>query len=60
MRKQIQAENCQKTREYLKHMQDGMRVARLNAQGAREYLSESERAQEMSRAGEMISAECAP
>lgn len=52
------AENCQRARNQLTMLQSGVRVARPNAQGEREYLDDKGRAAEIARTQQQISANC--
>lgn len=52
------AENCQRARNQLTMLQSGVRVARPNAQGEREYLDDKGRAAEIARTQQLISANC--
>jgi hypothetical protein len=52
------AQECERARGYVRLLEDGMRIARTDAQGNREYLDDTQRAAEMARAREVISANC--
>ena len=53
-----QAENCQRARTQLRTLDDGMRIARVNQNGEREYLDDSARAAETARARSVIASDC--
>jgi type IV secretory pathway VirB10-like protein len=48
--KSDQGEACNRTREYLRTLQSGQRVARTNASGERYYMNEDQVAQEIAKA----------
>lgn len=52
------AQECERSRGYLKALEDGLRITRTNAQGEREFLSDEQRAAEIQRAREVISQTC--
>ena len=52
------AENCAKARTQLKAFDSGMRLARTNDKGEREYLDDKGRAQEAARARDLVASEC--
>jgi flagellar biosynthesis/type III secretory pathway protein FliH len=52
------AENCQRARQQLAALESGMRVARMNDKGEREYLDDAQRAAEVQRARQLIASEC--
>ena len=52
------AENCQRARQQLAALESGMRVARMNDKGEREYLDDAQRASEVQRARQLIASEC--
>lgn len=52
------ADNCQRARGYQRTLTDGLRVARTNAKGEREFLDDKARAEEMQRNQEAIAANC--
>ncbi|WP_294638529.1 DUF4124 domain-containing protein [uncultured Aquabacterium sp.] len=54
----VRAENCQRAQAYMKSLQDGMRIARVNAAGEREILDDAGRAEETRRTQEVIAANC--
>lgn len=53
------AENCKRAREQIRTLESGMRMARVNDKGEREVLDDTMRAEEMKRARDVASAECA-
>jgi hypothetical protein len=52
------ADNCTRARSHLRAIDDGLRMARVNAQGEREFLDDKQRAEEARRAREIIAADC--
>lgn len=52
------AENCQLARDQIRIIQDGGRIARMNAQGEREILDDAQRARELERARAAQTSEC--
>lgn len=54
----IRADNCSRAQQQLKTFDSGIRVARLNAKGEREYLDDSQRANETKQARDAISSNC--
>jgi len=52
------AQDCARARGYLRQLEDGVRIARTDAQGNREILDDSQRNAEMARAREVIAATC--
>lgn len=52
------AENCQRAQNYLRTLNDGIRIARTNAQGEREILNDDQRADEVRRTQQIISTDC--
>lgn len=52
------AENCQRAQGYLRTLNDGIRIARTNAQGEREILNDEQRAQEVQRTQQIIASDC--
>jgi hypothetical protein len=52
------AENCQQARDQIRLIQDGVRMGRLNAQGEREVLDDTQRARELARAQAAQASEC--
>lgn len=54
---QIAAE-CERSRGYLRALEDGIRVVRTDPQGNREYLTDEQRAAEVKRTREAIDKNC--
>jgi len=52
------ADNCTRAKGYARQLDDGMRIARTNAKGEREYLDDKQRASEAQRAREIIASDC--
>ncbi|MEY4751474.1 MAG: hypothetical protein RIQ60_3688 [Pseudomonadota bacterium] len=52
------AENCQLARDQIKLIQDGVRLARINAQGEREILDDAGRGRELERARALQASDC--
>ena len=52
------ADNCNRARLQLRGLDEGARVARINAKGERELLDDKGRAEEAARSRETISADC--
>ena len=52
------ATNCQRAREHVAALESGQRIARVNAQGEREVLDDSGRAEELRQAREVITSDC--
>ena len=52
------ADNCQRAQSYQRTLADGLRVARTNAKGEREFLDDDARAEDMRRNQESIAANC--
>lgn len=50
--------DCERARGYLRQLEDGMRIARSDAQGNREFLDEAARNAEVQRARDLIAAAC--
>lgn len=55
---QVRADNCQRAQAYQRSLDDGMRIARTNAQGEREVLDDQARAQEQARNRQAITSNC--
>jgi hypothetical protein len=53
------AENCQRAKAQLRALEDGMRMARVNAKGEREVLDDKGRAEESKRARDVMASDCA-
>jgi len=54
----VRAENCTRAKGQLKTLEDGIRMARTNANGEREILDDKGRADEMQRTRQIISSDC--
>jgi hypothetical protein len=54
----MRAENCVRARNYLRSLDDGVRMARSNEKGEREILDEKARADESRRTRELIASDC--
>jgi len=52
------ADNCNRARAQLRTIDDGIRIARTNAQGEREVLDDKGRAEERRRTMEIIASDC--
>ncbi|MEW6704779.1 MAG: DUF4124 domain-containing protein, partial [Pseudomonadota bacterium] len=52
------AENCTRAKEYMRTLDSGMRIARVNEKGEREFLDDKQRADETQRTRQVISSEC--
>ena len=52
------AAECERARGYLRSLEDGMRIARTDASGNREFLDDAERAQETERTRKMVQSLC--
>lgn len=52
------ADSCARARDYLRSLEAGLAIARVNAQGERVSLGEAERRSEVDRAREVIVADC--
>lgn len=55
---QVRAENCARARSYMQTLDSGVRIARTNAKGEREFLGDEARAAEAARTREIIAANC--
>ena len=53
-----QAENCTRARSYMRTLDDGIRIARSNDKGEREFLDDKARAEETKRTREIIASDC--
>lgn len=51
-------QECDRARGYLRQLEDGIRIARTDAQGNREILDDAQRAAETARARELIQTNC--
>lgn len=56
----IRAENCDRAQRNLTSLQSGVRLAQVNAQGEREYLSDEARQSEVQRTQGIVASECKP
>ncbi|WP_326534162.1 DUF4124 domain-containing protein [Pseudorhodoferax sp.] len=54
------AENCARARQNKANLDSGMRIARTNAQGEREFLDDAARAAEVRRSQDVIARDCGP
>ena len=52
------ADNCARAKSQAATLNDGVRIARVNEKGEREYLDDAQRAQEASRAQSIIATDC--
>lgn len=52
------ADNCVRARNHMRTLEEGIRMVRTNASGEREVLDDKARAEEMSRAREIIASDC--
>lgn len=52
------AQNCQRARNQLQMLQSGVRMARANDKGEREFLDDKARADEIARTQQLIGANC--
>jgi hypothetical protein len=52
------AENCARAREQLRTLESGMRVARFNDKGEREFMDDQTRAAEAQRAKAVVASDC--
>jgi hypothetical protein len=57
-RQRLRQENCERSKDYLRSLNDGLRIARTAPNGERSFMSDAERAQETARTRELISSEC--
>jgi hypothetical protein len=55
----LKAENCGIAKSYLRTLDDGIRIARTNAKGEREFLDDKGRADESKRTRDVIARDCA-
>jgi hypothetical protein len=53
-----QAENCTRAKDYMRNLQEGVRITRSNAAGEREFLDDKARADETKRTREIIAGDC--
>jgi hypothetical protein len=54
----LRAENCARAKNYLRTLDEGVRIARSNEKGEREILDEKGRADETRRTRELIASDC--
>lgn len=54
------AENCTRAQQAKANLDSGMRIARTNAQGEREFLDDAARSAESRRAQDVITRDCGP
>ncbi len=52
------AAECERARGYLKSLDEGIRIARTDASGNREFLDDSQRAAEVQRTRQIVQATC--
>jgi hypothetical protein len=52
------AENCSRAKVQLRSLESGMRIARTNDKGEREFLDDKQRADESKRTRDVISSDC--
>jgi len=52
------ADNCQRAQTSVKALESGVRIARMNASGEREYLDDKQRADELKRAQDSVAQNC--
>lgn len=52
------AENCKRAKGYMRTLDDGIRIARTNEKGEREFLDDKARAEEARRTKEIIASDC--
>jgi len=52
------ADNCTRARTQVKTFESGIRLARTNDKGEREFLDDGQRAQELKRAKEIVASDC--
>lgn len=57
-RNEQRSAECERMRGYLKALEDGQRIARTDASGAREFLDDAARAKEVSRVRDGLSKHC--
>jgi hypothetical protein len=54
----LRAENCTRAKNYLRTLDEGIRIARSNEKGEREILDEKGRADETRRTRDLIASDC--
>lgn len=52
------AENCDRARGYMKTLESGVRIARTNEKGEREFLGDDARQQEIERTRQVMASDC--
>ena len=55
---QIKRENCARAQEYLRTMESGQRISRIDSKGERYYLDDAQIAQETAKARESVQQWC--
>jgi hypothetical protein len=55
----IRKDNCTQARNYMKSLEDGMRISRTTSSGEREILDDAGRAEEVKRTRAIITSDCA-
>lgn len=55
---QRRQQECERSRGYLRALEDGVRITRTDGQGNREFLDDNQRNAEMARVREMIARDC--
>lgn len=53
-RKAVQAKNCERIRDFSRQLQSGERIARVDSNGERAFLSDDQRAKELREAQRML------
>lgn len=56
--KEANRENCERAREYLRGMESGQRITRVDSKGERYFLDETQTAQEVARARQSMQEAC--
>ncbi len=56
--KSEKGEGCERTREYLRSLESGQRIARTNPSGERYYMDENQVAQEVAKARQAVQQAC--
>ena len=54
----VRKDNCERARSQLATLESGQRIARIKADGEREYMDDDQRAKETQRARQAIASEC--
>jgi hypothetical protein len=52
------ADNCRRAQDYVRTLESGSRIARMNDKGEREFLDDAQRAGELQRSRELVASEC--